>query len=107
MPYIERHRKKKTTCCSDNTPERKERRKWYNKERWNRLREWKLTLNPLCEICEQHGIHTPAVDVHHIKSPFGESDNEADRYELFFDLDNLQSICKECHGRLHHEEQRR
>ena len=37
-----------------------------NSKRWRDVRDHKLTLNPLCEICQAEGIVTPARDVHHI-----------------------------------------
>ena len=34
--------------------------------RWLRLRRQRLTLHPVCEMCEKEGRVTAAVEVHHI-----------------------------------------
>lgn len=77
-----------------------ERRKIYNSERWKRLRAWKFTNSPLCEICLQQDIVTPAEDIHHIIS-FMSTDDPIQRKFLAYDYDNLQSLCKQCHQRRH------
>lgn len=71
--------------------------KWKNKASfyaspaWLRLRDWKISLNPLCERCEKKGIFKPSVEVHHKKT--------VEEYpELALHLENLESLCKECHG---------
>lgn len=56
---------------------------------------------PLCEICEKEGRVVAAVDVHHIHSPFVEG------MEYALDVFNLLSLCKECHGRVHTDTERR
>jgi 5-methylcytosine-specific restriction endonuclease McrA len=50
------------------------------------LRLLKLSEKPLCETCNK-----PAVLVDHIK-PI-----TLDNTELFFDYNNLQSLCDSCH----------
>ena len=52
------------------------------------MRKYKLSINPFCERCEPL---TPATEVHHIK--------DAKKYpELFYEIDNLESLCKPCHS---------
>ena len=64
---------------------------FYNSMAWLRLRQVKLSLNPLCEACQMSGIITSATDVHHMRP-----------VRLFwddrFDLKYLLSLCASCHG---------
>lgn len=76
------------------------RRAIYQTRRWRRLRELKLLDTPLCEICATKDIIRPAVDVHHITSFVSASTQEQCVF-LAFDYNNLQSLCKECHQRIH------
>ena len=61
--YKPKKREQKSNNMYDDT-----RRKIYNSERWRKLRAWKMVNNPLCEVCWQKGLATPAEDVHHIVS---------------------------------------
>lgn len=79
-----------------------ERRKIYNTERWRRLRAWKFACNPLCEICLKDDKIVPAEDVHHIVS-FMSTDDIAKRNFLAYDYDNLMSLCKQCHQKVHNK----
>jgi len=63
----------------------------YNTKRWITLRNYKLQLNPLCEVCEAAGKVEAATEVHHIHALKDENDDG------FYDLDNLQAICTKCH----------
>lgn len=83
-----------------NELKRKERMKIYNSVRWRNLRALKMTNNPLCEICEANGKITPVDDVHHMIS-FMSVDDPVRRYHLAYDYDNLQSVCDECHQKIH------
>ena len=65
-----------------------EERKQYTRKPWRSMRKYKLSINPFCERCEPL---TPATEVHHIK--------DAKKYpELFYEIDNLESLCKPCHS---------
>lgn len=77
-----------------------ERRKIYNSERWRRLRSLKFADNPLCEQCLNKDTITPAEDIHHIVS-FMSTDDPSQRRFLAYDYDNLQSLCKQCHQKIH------
>ena len=59
----------------------------YNSPKWKTLRAKKFEDNPLCEICG-----APATEVHHIRAHNGDPD-------LFYDYDNLMSICHSSHVR--------
>lgn len=79
-----------------------ERKKIYQTERWRRLRAVKVSMNPLCELCEKDGKVTPAEDVHHIRS-FMRTDDPVQRNFLAYDFDNLMSLCKKCHQEIHNK----
>lgn len=64
--------------------------KFYNTTRWQRLRKRFLLEHPLCVECERLGRITPATVVDHIKPHEGNP-------EMFWDEDNVQSLCKPCH----------
>ena len=68
----------------------------YNTPRWKRLRALKVQDSPICEECWKRGRVTPVAEVHHI-IPF-EIDNDL---SLAYDLDNLISLCVECHKEAH------
>lgn len=92
MPTI--YKPKKERIYSDG--KRKERQRIYQTDRWKRLRLVKLSENPICEICENNGVITPAVDVHH-KVSFMTTDDKVKRHKLAFDIRNLLSLCRDCH----------
>ena len=84
--------------------------KIYNDSRWKHptkgVRILKLKQNPLCERClrkidEQHpnGIITAASQVHHIISFWKFQGAEREKYA--YDIDNLESVCEQCHKELH------
>ena len=55
--------------------------------RWRKLRKTFLTENPLCVMCMDEGRVTSAEEVDHIEQHNGNK-------ELFYDLDNLQPLCR-------------
>lgn len=68
----------------------------YKTARWRRLREWQLGHQPLCERCLDMEIVEPATVVHHREAHKGDE-------ALFWNPDNLESICKphhDSHGQL-------
>lgn len=80
----------------------KERTKIYNSKRWVRLRAWKFVNSPLCEECLKEGKVTPTDDIHHIIS-FMSTDDKSRRLWLAYDYDNLMSLCKQCHQKIHNQ----
>lgn len=77
-----------------------ERRKIYNSRRWQHLRRLKFINNPLCELCAEKGLITPAEDIHHVIS-FMSTEDPVRRRWLAYDYDNLMSLCKKCHQNIH------
>ena len=65
-------------------------RKLYKLARWKRLRISHLMENPQCAFCHGRGKFSAAEVVDHKKPHKGDA-------KLFFDRNNLQSLCKPCH----------
>ena len=96
MPTINKPKKKQKNL-SVNEQVRKE---IYATSKWRKLRESKLIKDPLCEICLQNNIITSGIDVHHIVS-FVSVTDPLRRLELAYNFDNLQTLCKVCHTKIH------
>ncbi len=99
MPTIYKPQRKRP---KDNNRYDAERRKIYNSERWRRLRAWKFANDPLCEMCLKEGHTVPAEDIHHVVS-FMSADDIEQRQFLAYDYDNLMSLCKRCHQKIHNK----
>lgn len=72
--------------------------RFYHTSGWRNLRRHKLLVNPLCEVCYSNGIMKHADMVHHIielRDPLG-------GWEHRLDIDNIQSICYDCHNKVEH-----
>src|SRR6476469_2019472 len=63
----------------------------YNTAKWQRLRRRQLLTSPLCVMCAEQGRIEVATVVDHIKEHKGET-------ELFFNPENLQSLCEPHHN---------
>ena len=61
--------------------------------RWEKVRQMKVALDPLCEDCFSHGYTQPASEVHHIVSIKEDA-------TLRLELTNLMSLCHKCHRRI-------
>lgn len=53
-------------------------------------------MNPLCAECDRHALVTPGEVVDHVKELKDGGDP--------WDVDNLQTLCKECHSKKTGEE---
>lgn len=60
--------------------------------RWQKVSHSFLITHPLCAECLKHGKLTPSTEVDHIKPHKGDK-------KLFWDHDNWQALCHECHSR--------
>ena len=100
-PVINRLPKKPR--LTEKSESRTERHKYYDTVRWRKLRIQKLMEQPLCEKCLEVDTVTPAVDIHHLIS-FMSVDNPNQRTALFYDYNNLQSLCKDCHATIHNKQ---
>lgn len=74
-------------------------RKWYGTARWQQMRVHQLSSEPLCRFCLDAERVTEAEVVDHIKRHSGSP-------ELFWDVENLQSLCAQCHDRTKREMER-
>jgi len=67
-------------------------KKLYNSPHWQSMRAAQLAKDPWCSDClQQQRVHTFATDVDHITPHNGNP-------QLFFDVNNLQSLCKPHHS---------
>ena len=98
MPTIN---KKQITTSNVNKERTKQRQSFYNKSEWRKIRKAKLMAQPLCELCGAVAEH-----IHHIIS-FVNEDDAMKQMELLLNWENLQSLCQECHNRLHNEDLKR
>jgi 5-methylcytosine-specific restriction endonuclease McrA len=78
------------------SPEAAEYRKLYNTPHWRRLREVALLRDSFtCQRCKcflkRGRTEAQSAVVHHLTPHKGNAD-------LFFDIDNLQSVCWSCHS---------
>ena len=96
MTFINLPKKKRTV---KNDTRKKERQDIYNTQQWRDLRLIKLEQNPLCEECLLEGKVVVATEVHHKNSFMKYYDNQ--RIEKAFDIENLESLCRQCHQNKH------
>lgn len=75
--------------------------KKYKSKRWQKLRHQKLLLNPMCERCIEKGIYNSAYIIHH-KEYITDKNYEDDN--VFFNIDNTESLCFDCHQKEHFAE---
>lgn len=88
--YCEEHKKITDKQYNQYQRDRKVQR-FYQSPEWRAVRRRKLDQNPLCEECLKHNKVTKATMVDHIV-PIKQG-GEA------FNMNNLQSLCNECHSR--------
>lgn len=72
--------------------------KKYRSKRWQKVRQLKKIQDPICERCKAKGIITPVYIVHH--KEYITDKNYMDD-DIFFNLDNLESLCLACHNKEH------
>ena len=85
---------------------KQDRAKYYGNTQWRNLRKIYQQSHPLCEMCLEEDIITPAHDIHHKLSPFDPNISEMERWKRLLDYGNLMALCKDCHGKLHANEQK-
>lgn len=73
-------------------------RAWYKTPRWQRARATQLSAYPLCAMCQEDGVITPANVCDHVEPHRG---NEAK-----FWAGPFQSLCEPCHNRHKQREER-
>lgn len=73
-------------------------KKRYDSKRWRKLRQLKKSVSPFCERCLINGVYTPARIIHH-KEYITDLNYLDDN--VFYNLDNLESLCQDCHNKEH------
>jgi 5-methylcytosine-specific restriction protein A len=87
--YCERHRKKPGKQASvPFAAAVRFNNAMYNTQRWRSLRNRHLKGEPRCVVCGAD----ESLQVDHIQAPRGDE-------ELFFNVNNLQTLCAVCHRR--------
>jgi predicted CXXCH cytochrome family protein len=72
-------------------PQLSDSRRWYELERWRRLRRLQLKAEPLCRMCwERDGRVTIATVADHVEPHRGDWNK--------FLTGKLQSLCARCHN---------
>jgi 5-methylcytosine-specific restriction endonuclease McrA len=73
-------------------PHRPEVHRWYCTASWQRRRAHQLMIEPLCRLCLEAGLVTPATVADHIEPHRGDF--------TAFRLGPLRSLCADCHNGL-------
>jgi 5-methylcytosine-specific restriction protein A len=89
-PWIPRRKKKVDILNYNRSRSSGEMLKFYQSKQWRSLRNYKIQINPLCEICERKGLVEGAREIDHIIAIKDGGER--------LGLSNLQSLCKSCHG---------
>lgn len=80
-------------------------RGFYHTAQWKAAREAAMQRDSrLCVDCLKRGLYRPAEEVHHIVPLTPENINDP---AITTGLDNLVSLCRECHKARHHPEPER
>ena len=88
--YATKRRKYKERRYNASRPARHE---FYATSEWRRLRDWYRARHPLCEECQRQGRVAAADHVHH-KVEISQGGEP-------LDVENLESLCRSCHSRVH------
>lgn len=72
--------------------------RWYGLARWQQIRQWQLTQEPLCRMCLEIDVVTEANTVDHITPHRGDEEK--------FWSGPFQSLCPSCHSRHKQAEER-
>lgn len=95
--YCEQH-KRNTTQSQYNKDRRKHNKEYvqfYNSSEWKRIRKKALRRDDwLCQRCSKQGLIKSAEIVHHLVET-------KDNWDLRLELSNLESLCFECHEKVH------
>lgn len=80
--------------------------KWfYRSKAWQQCRDgYAKSVGGLCEECLKRGIYQPGEIVHH-RTPIT-PDNIRDP-AITLSWSNLELVCRDCHGDLHRQRERR
>ena len=93
---------KKLSYRCKNERQQKDKATIYNSREWAELRIRKMQANPICEMCEAEGHVAAAQCVHHIH-PIEQSSSLQEMRMWAFKWENLQSLCRYHHAKVHRE----
>lgn len=78
--------------------------RFYSSIEWQTVREMAIRRDfYLCQDCLKKNLITPAEEVHHIIKLTPDNINDP---EIALNLDNLVSLCKDCHAARHSQPKR-
>lgn len=100
IPMLRDTKQHKPKTIVSGSPQSYIKNKLYNSQRWRDLRAIKIQQSPLCEICISEGVVRATEEIHHIV-PISTGLTYDDMQQLCYDFDNLQSLCKDCHHKIH------
>jgi len=69
----------------------RDNQRWYDTTRWRKVAKRQLAKEPYCRLCERINRETRAKIVDHVRP-------HKNDYDLFWDPENLQSLCASCHS---------
>ena len=90
---------------------RPEHDKMFNDKRWPAIKAFVWQRDGgLCRVCKREGIEN-GVDDGYVKSgsvchhviPFESAKSKAEMERLFFDVNNIILVCRDCHAKIHRE----
>ena len=77
---------------------------FYKSQSWVKTRNaYATSVGYLCEVCLKNGIYNPGEIVHHKTHITPENINNP---KITLDWDNLELVCRECHGVAHSKNKR-
>jgi 5-methylcytosine-specific restriction protein A len=101
MPLLNRPKKQEKREYTSSKRDNANHHAVYNTGTWRKLRLWYLSEHPLCERClKEKGKIQSAIDVHH-KIEIDKGHTLMEKRTLGFDVENLESLCKDCHKEEH------
>ena len=94
--------RKPTAWRCKNAQQQRDKNEIYQSREWANLRVAKFRANPLCELCLAEGIIQSTQAIHH-KHPIEDSSTMDEMRKWAFMWDNLQSVCRYHHAKIHQE----
>ena len=74
-------------------------KQFYSSKEWKECREeYKKSVGYMCERCKAKGLLAPAEIVHH---KIRVTPGNIKRPEILLDFNNLEALCRKCHGEEH------
>ena len=100
MPTIYLPKKtKKKVYNYDKTQENEAYKYVYHTRKWQEIRLYYLQNHPLCEECLEGERYILAEEVHH-KYAISNGKTIAEKQMIGFDVNNIKSLCRECHHKI-------